>query len=818
MVIKNIPPEEQLLAKSDPFESLFDHTLKVINSVERIFQNLPESIQDLSIFKAAVIAATFHDSGKAHPEFQKVLRNKSNEWNKRRHEIISANYFAYWLSSLDRKEWAEFSEKEMLFVWFAILFHHKSLAPGLAESSTAFFSNSLHLSRIPIIAGNKYFTRFDMKYWFENQNKMQEFFKQINQIISQKQINLPLNRMAIYPGTIDKFSISDFLENILKLQPNENVIINDLGFSQQYWQNLFYIDKQRYLIPSFDLRYNLAITIGLVKSADHLASGGFQPNPIPLFQSYKINKTLYPFQERVGTTIGSLILQAPTGSGKTEAAIAWVKRNQKKNGRFFYILPYQASINAMFSRLTSWAKISHDHEEFNVGISHSKNIEFLYSYFQDNEIFDQKLILTPKSLTQLTKEIYYPIKISTAHQLLRFVLFGKGWESLLLELVDSTIVFDEIHAYEPFILGLLLGLMMILRKYRARILIMTATIPTFIIQLIKEKVFSDLTNEHLPILRLESKEAVDNQILKRIRHKINFEEGILLGALIQEDFQNLIINRYKANRKQLFICNTIGVAQKVYDWFKQQGEIDVKQIRLFHSHFNYRDRREIEQELETNLKNLILIATQVVEVSLDISYDYGYFEPAPIDALIQRMGRVNRQGNSFVDLTREANIIIFTQGENDSKIYDRELVQKTLNALASSENKPITEMDLVGYIDKVYPKYSSAQEKELQRGWNHSLIQHHQERLEAGLQKEWIADLIENADQQLDVIPKECESEFRCLWNEKEFVQLRLLFITLNITHLNKNDYYQIPDLNYINILNGNRWKYDKEYGLRLIK
>lgn len=63
---------------------------------------------------------------------------------------------------------------------------------------------------------------------------------------------------------------------------------------------------------------------------------------------------LRPFQRKVGAHKGSAFLEAPTGSGKTNAAIAWVLSNCRSGERIFYLLPYQASIEAMADTLEGY--------------------------------------------------------------------------------------------------------------------------------------------------------------------------------------------------------------------------------------------------------------------------------------------------------------------------------------------------------------------------------------------------------------------------------------------------------------------------------
>ena len=125
--------------------------------------------------------------------------------------------------------------------------------------------------------------------------------------------------------------------------------------------------------------------------------------------------------------------------------------------------------------------------------------------------------------------------------------------------------------------------------------------------------------------------------------------------------------------------------------------------KLLHSRFILRDRERIEKELgDADL----LVGTQAVEVSLDIDFDILFTEPAPIDALIQRFGRVNRKrqkGICDVCICREG-------GENDGFIYSTERVQRTLQAFAPVDI--LHESEIQNLIDLVYRDGYNEKEQE----------------------------------------------------------------------------------------------------------
>lgn len=144
---------------------------------------------------------------------------------------------------------------------------------------------------------------------------------------------------------------------------------------------------------------------------------------------------------------------------------------------------------------------------------------------------------------------------------------------------------------------------------------------------------------------------------------------------------------------------------------------------MLHGGFNQRSRRHIEQLITHNnrdLRPLLLVATQAVEVSLDIDYNVAYIEKAPIDALIQRFGRVNRAGKLTDNNGNKimANIHLFENIVGKTPFYDTKLLEDTWSVLMSLDNKDISEDDLIKVCNEVYcDGYSEKQEKDFVLGF-----------------------------------------------------------------------------------------------------
>jgi CRISPR-associated endonuclease/helicase Cas3 len=147
------------------------------------------------------------------------------------------------------------------------------------------------------------------------------------------------------------------------------------------------------------------------------------------------------------------------------------------------------------------------------------------------------------------------------------------------------------------------------------------------------------------------------------------------------------------------------------------------------------------------------VSTQVVEVSLNLDFDQGFTEPAPIDATVQRMGRINR----YAALTSPALVRIFTKQLNkDNKVYDEDLRDRSLQVL-SALPKPLGEEDLNDAADHVYGKgYNSKKQTEYEEGLRSVKIKS----IVAGTHRDWVEDIIKDDEGSIELLPEQLVNEY----------------------------------------------------------
>lgn len=389
---------------------------------------------------------------------------------------------------------------------------------------------------------------------------------------------------------------------------------------------------------------------GFINACDYLASGGVRKvlKPLPSLDAVFAFPTYTSIQERCRETRGDAIVISPTGSGKTEAALFWATNNLNLAGgsRIFYSLPYTASINAMYRRFVKRFDPWYDDDGY-VSLLHGRASYYLSKMYGDlNE---------SRLLRDVAKKIYSPYKVVTPFQPLKHLFSIKGYEMGLLEMYQGVFILDEIHAYDARTVGLILSMCEFVKsELDAKILLMSATLPEFIRSLFSEA------------LEIENTLAMNKTELREYtRHTCILLDGDIC------DHIDRIKNRLQGKERVLIVCNTVKQAQRVYSALKGTRP----HSGLLHSRFTLGDRERIEQKIGSLD---LLVGTQAIEVSLDIDYDVCYTEPAPIDALIQRFGRVNRKRKKGI-----CEVYVFIRGsESDKYIYDERLVERTLDELA----------------------------------------------------------------------------------------------------------------------------------------
>lgn len=404
------------------------------------------------------------------------------------------------------------------------------------------------------------------------------------------------------------------------------------------------------------------------------------------------------------TEPGLLIIEAPMGCGKTEAALlcAEVLAHKFGEGGLAYLLPTQATSNAMFARVKDWLghilrdeplSVRQDlhllHGKAELNEDFAKMQKWNASWMGDGpEAYEQNdSIAAHQWFAGRKRGLLAPFVVGTVDQLLMAALRTKHVQLRHLGLAGKVIVVDEVHAYDAYMNVYLDRMLAFLGTYHVPVVLLSATLPpsrraalmNAYAGIDRRRSRRKAITEAPPITESGEPEYPLVTIGSQSRREkpryytCNADEAQRLVHLeYLPDSDTMLLGKLRemmANGGCVCVLrNTVARAQKTFELLSHELDVDV---RLLHARFIAADRVVKDAELLSLLgshqqnrpNSLVVVATQVIEQSLDVDFDLLVTDIAPVDLLLQRMGRLHRhrRGRGECDrppLLREARCII----------------------------------------------------------------------------------------------------------------------------------------------------------------
>jgi CRISPR-associated endonuclease/helicase Cas3 len=352
-----------------------------------------------------------------------------------------------------------------------------------------------------------------------------------------------------------------------------------------------------------------------------------------------------------------LILEAPTGSGKTEAALYQADRwLQGGGGRGLYVaMPTQATSNQMFERVRDFLKQRFPADLVNLHLIHgqaqwSDTLAELSLHRVGEDDLGRVAAVSwfkPRKRTLLA-----PFAVGTVDQTLLSVLQTRHFFVRLFGLGHKVVVFDEVHAYDTFMSTIFQRLLAWLRQLGTPVIMLSATLPAATRrELVAAYAGLGATEEveAYPCLTVATKDGVTVRPLPAPP-----DEVLHLDWSLSRDpaaIAAYLRDKLPEDGCAVVICNTVRRAQDVYLALKEASVVPDEDLILFHARFPPAWRQGIEAKVlnrfgkpgtGTGPRRGVVVATQVVEQSLDIDFDMMISELAPVDLLLQRAGRLHR--------------------------------------------------------------------------------------------------------------------------------------------------------------------------------
>jgi CRISPR-associated endonuclease/helicase Cas3 len=471
-----------------------------------------------------------------------------------------------------------------------------------------------------------------------------------------------------------------------------------------------------------------------------------------------------PLQEAVATIAegfsepGIAVLEAPMGEGKTEAAMLLADHMFSSQGLrgYYFALPTMTTSTQMFGRIRQFLEgrfpeepahlqLMHGHSsldaEFRLLLDHGRDL-FTPIYNGDDK---EHSVVASEWFTARKRGLLAPFGVGTVDQILLAALRTPHVFVRLFGLVQKTIIVDEVHAYDTYMTKLLERLLEWLGALSCSVILLSATLPS---SRRSTLVQAYARGAGLPIGAMPDDIAYprvtyfmhDSPKVIHIPSDMNSKEIELRwldqGQDDQAQLRTLIDKLQFALADggcAAVICNTVAMSQQVYQGvralFPGTASDGFPQVELLHGRFLQGDRRRLESHILNRFgkptlddhgelsdrhrpDKAILVATQIIEQSLDLDFDIMFTDLAPADFILQRLGRMHRhkrigsrpqrlstpQVNIFAP-RKTGNVPFF--GRGTEAVYDNHVLLRSWIALKDRRSISIPD-DIEEIVEYVY--------------------------------------------------------------------------------------------------------------------
>lgn len=598
-----------------------------------------------------------HDGGKFAESFQQLKADIRRSWWG---EITRTHYdmrhdslgFVLWDDKNGIRNYLQAGVAEdsdiYLFIlkyWLQAVAGHHGLPPKSSKSGGN-------------ITVNTYFRGFDLENAAEFYNAVELLFRpDIDAIIEYLDDDDWLERQQPACWLLAGFAVlCDWLgsdASIFQYCNDETLTLSD------YWEN-----------RAIPLAEKAVCKAGILPA--HRSSG----SPLSALFSYITSPT--PLQKQSESIVIDrkpqlFILEDVTGAGKTEAALMLTHRLMAEGlaEGVFVALPTMATANAMYGRMAEcYLNLYAQGEKPSLVLAHSAR--HLSERFQQSIIAyrnrDFSYAASDKTASaqcsrwlsdHRKKALLADVGIGTVDQALLGIVPARHQSLRLLGLCNKVLIVDEVHAYDAYMNGLLKTLLQFHAFMGGSAILMSATLPQ---KMRRELVKAFQQGANYPIQGLQKTGLSDYPLMTHARSDEVVERCLDTRPEVKRRahvellhdikvVHNVIETALLSNQCVCWVRNTVFDARSAYAEMQNVDWIENDKLLLFHSRFTLQDRKTVEDQVLSffdknsvaeQRRGKLVIATQVVEQSLDLDFDIMISDLAPIDLLIQRAGRLHR--------------------------------------------------------------------------------------------------------------------------------------------------------------------------------
>ncbi|MBE3098803.1 MAG: CRISPR-associated helicase Cas3' [Planctomycetes bacterium] len=368
-----------------------------------------------------------------------------------------------------------------------------------------------------------------------------------------------------------------------------------------------------------------------------------------------------------------LLVEAPTGIGKTEAALwaADIIAQETRQPGLYYALPTRATSNQMLGRLLAFLKERYPGDVVQLNLLHAaadldKTFEELRSKagaiaageVEPENIGDDKNA-GAKQATVVAQEWFCGHKrgllsqfgIGTVDQALLAALTTRHFFVRLFGLAQKTVIIDEVHAYDAYMSTLLDRLLEWLAALGTSVILLSATLPAArrraLIQAYTGRPAAESDAAYPRVVVASARSPTERAYALPLGQ--TRELAVVEGPNDPAAVIDLLAERLADGGCAAWLCNTVGRAQEAFRAVVGSPVAASAEVILFHARFPLEDRLARERQVLARFckrgerpRKAIVVATQVIEQSLDLDFDFLVTDLAPIDLILQRAGRLHR--------------------------------------------------------------------------------------------------------------------------------------------------------------------------------
>ena len=612
-------------------------------------------------FLAAVVG--LHDLGKASPAFQR-------QWPQGQQRVEQAG-FTFALrrlpARLQRPLWVPHGAITEALVHDALL--QRDLADGLARDIArclgahhGFTSDLVHLAaaRTPAVAGQG--------MWDTARSALVDHVWHCVGVREAPRAEFLGSATAL--GVMALASICDWIASDEALFPYGR----DLRDPAAYWADAVRLASRALDVIGWHPRRPLAPTVVPFERVFPFAANALQ----------RAVRSVVEQTARQSDEPLLLVVEAPMGTGKTEAALwAHLALQAVMGHRGLYMaLPTMATGNGLYPRVREWLeRMGRQGDVIDLQLQHGTAwLHAQYRPVQPQQVGDQggpvEGSARPRADADSTgavraaawfsaarRAMLSEYGVGTVDQALLGVLRVRHHFVRLWGLGNRTVVLDEVHAYDTYTSGLIAALLRWLRALGSSVILMSATLPRSRRQELIQAYAGSVPSQEAPYPRIT---AAGPRGVTSVPVPVERRRCVEIrpAPLEVESLASTVLEVLGEAGCAACVVNTVDRAQRLYAAFGQGEPLVVKgslvgkrvgpvEVYLLHARFPSGERQDRESVLlqrfgkdgyrtGTRPRRSVVVATQVIEQSLDLDFDLMFTDLAPVDLLLQRSGRLHR--------------------------------------------------------------------------------------------------------------------------------------------------------------------------------